>query len=149
MKKLNNRGFAISGILYGILILFLMILVSVLKLMVVKVGNLTDQQEVVRQNVEATKKVDSVTMEGDYFKTPARGKYHIKVQTTSGSYKDCSAFYLPKSIIVIAHNNQLTYLEPKNGKVDLSKDTYYPLSCNSKKVIKVLSAGYDKFLDQS
>ena len=117
-----------------------------------KVDNLTEQQDVVRESVEATIVVPSVTMEGDYFITPARGKYHIKVKLINNSEHDCSALYLPKNIVIIAHNKKLTYLEPKNGKVDFktaNETDYNPLKCDDKDVLQVLSAGFDKFVDQS
>lgn len=121
---MNNKGFAISGILYGVFLLFLMLLLSLLHVLVVKINRLTTLAEEVNSNVENVGCVGDVadscaselvydTSLGDgesIFTTKVRGKYTIKVNDST----NCS-LYLPKNITLVIDNKQIKYIKPDDG----------------------------------
>lgn len=75
--KLNNKGFAITGILYTVFILFLMILLSVL-------GGLNAKRKLLEKNIENLKEsleetCKDTSQQAIGYTTQYQGKYTIKV----------------------------------------------------------------------
>lgn len=120
---MNNKGFAISGILYGVLILFLTILLSILGIMVDRINRLSALNEEISKSVEEVGYTvpdleeaykDSTTN----FTTKIRGKYEILLNQNSNN--KCYA-YLPKNIMIYVLDNKLQYATPnEEGKIDLN-----------------------------
>lgn len=103
---MNNKGFAISGMLYGILLLFLMILLSLLYVLVIRLERLTTINEEVSQNVENKniKDINQTINTSNYYITSTRGKYEIKINSNT-----CYS-YLPKNVILKIQNNKINYI---------------------------------------
>lgn len=84
---MNNKGFAITTILYGILILFILLFVSLLALLSQYKYNL----EILIENTSGTR--DIITMKKDTLDinigetAPGRGYYNIKNGQTTLCYK--------------------------------------------------------------
>ena len=124
---MNNKGFAITGILYGVLLLFLMVLISLLSVLVFRLNRFTTLVDEVsgdmeNKNIVASDKIDeynaNITSDG-YFQTPYRGKYTFKV---NGTTTECYA-YLPKNIVIKKVGTSLNYLESDNeGNIDVTQD---------------------------
>ena len=129
--KLNNKGFAISGILYGVLILFLMIVLTLLKILVVRIDDLDNIQT---ETIEEVEKVGcaardtiqdslcSTTFSYDgsvgYFITKVRGKYEIRI---NGNNNNICYAYLPKNIVLVKNGNKLAYIVPgSDNNVDIN-----------------------------
>lgn len=77
MMKLNNRGFAITSVLYGLLILFVLLTGSYLSILGAKKNRLDvitrDIEE--RYAFENKLEVSSITISGGSFEAPCVGKY--------------------------------------------------------------------------
>lgn len=106
---MNNKGFAITGMLYGVLLLFLMVLLSLLYVLVTRINRLTTLNEEVKKVVE-DKTITAIATEftDGYYITTMRGKYVINI---NGNTDDCYA-YLPKDILLKINNSKLSYLLP-------------------------------------
>lgn len=118
---MNNRGFAISGILYGVLLLFLMVLLSLLYVLVTRINRLTLLVDEVNAQVENKeyKTIGEVIDTTNHYITTYRGKYEIKINNTSICYA-----YLPKDILIKINNNKIVYLLPDaNGEIDINNTT--------------------------
>ena len=111
---MNNKGFAISGILYGVLLLFLMVLLGILSVLVSRIKDLDEMVEETSKMVENVGCVDFENTE-NRFLTKERGKYEIKM--SNGAY--CYS-YLPKNILLIIDNGKLKYIKPDDsGEISL------------------------------
>lgn len=112
---MNNKGFAITGILYGVLLLFLMVLLSLLYVLVTRINRLTTLNEEVKKVVETKNEITTIenkpTDAEPYYITTMRGKYVINITINNNSNKDCYA-YLPKDILLKINNSKLSYLLP-------------------------------------
>lgn len=113
---MNNKGFAITGILYGVLLLFLMVLLSLLYVLVTRINRLTTLNEEVKKVVEdKTITVSETEFTDGYYITTMRGKYELLVNDTSTCYA-----YLPKDILLKINNSKLSYLLPDSeGKLNV------------------------------
>lgn len=123
---MNNKGFAISGILYGVLILFLTILLSILHIMVVRVNRLSALNEEITKSVEETGSI-TPALDTKYkdsninFTTKIRGKYEILLNENANN--KCIA-YLPKNIMLYVSENKLQYATAnEEGNIDLNNLT--------------------------
>ena len=130
MLKLNNKGFAITGILYSVLVLFLMILVSMLSLLSSRQNRLYTLTGTIKEEMETKNNIyipeftsDSndehtsnplTTNIGSYFITKYRGKYTFIINGSNTCYS-----YLPANIIIRINNNQIKYQTPStDGTLD-------------------------------
>lgn len=77
--KLNNKGFAITGILYTVFILFLMILLSVLSGLNIKRQSLEKNMENIKEEIEETCESFEETIGTETYITKYSGKYTIKI----------------------------------------------------------------------
>ncbi len=101
MIKLNNKGFAISTIIYSTLILFLMVMLSFLQAISTSKNKLelasTSAKEIISySNIDINFELGS-----EYYITPYRGKYTIS--TSEGT----ACIYLPKNTLIMQINNNL------------------------------------------
>lgn len=110
MTKLNNKGFAITGILYTLFILFLLILVSVL-------GGLSLKKNMLEQSISSLEDSYLGTLYDEYdkdniTKAPVDGRYQFTFEESDGKIITCYS-YLKKG-------------------TDLTSDTitYIPNDCN-------------------
>lgn len=112
---MNNKGFAITGILYGVLLLFLMVLLSLLYVLVTRINRLTTLNEEVKNVVETKNEITTIennpTDDKPYYITTMRGKYVININGNTTA--DCYA-YLPKNILLKINENKLYYLLPNS-----------------------------------
>lgn len=84
--KLNNKGFAITGILYTLFILFIMILLSIL-------SGLNTRKNIMEKSVETLAndyKWGGQTLETSSSSAPKTGKY--KYIATDGTEKECYTY---------------------------------------------------------
>lgn len=107
---MNNKGFAITGILYGVLLLFLMVLISLLSVLVFRLNRFTTLVDEVSSDMENKNLVEiNETIDTTkYYQTPYRGKYTF---TINGTTTKCYA-YLPKNIALKTDSNKMYYIEP-------------------------------------
>ena len=107
--KLGNNGFAITGILYTIFILFLMILLSVL-------GGLNTKRQLLEKNIEdinskIEQKCESKNISlSNNIVTTVTGKYVIKVNVYQFTTYISKGKQLPNDYL-----QNLTYLEDNNN----------------------------------
>lgn len=104
----NNKGFAITATIYGFLILFLIILLSVLSVMRSQNNrSITISEKIENKlfpSVEVT--TDSPETITEYSITK-RGKYYIRLIKTSGNPVDNCTIYLPNSGTLKVESNTL------------------------------------------
>ena len=103
---MNNKGFAITGILYGILLLFLAVLASLLAVLSTRINRLFTLTEEVNASIENKNTININTTITDYYITEYRGKYTFNVNGST-----CTS-YLPSNILLRINNNKLQYLTP-------------------------------------
>lgn len=108
MKRLNNRGFAITAVLYGLLILFLLLFLGMIRILnterkrMEKISNEIDKSIVNMEKIDINS--DYVISEGGIYVTPYRGKYVFKITgDTSKEYY----MYLPIYSIVSIKDKQI------------------------------------------
>jgi len=96
---MNNKGFAITSIIYGIMLLFIVIVTSFLSILVGRnrrmdelVKGVYDSLEYEQVNVQKT----DFENENNAYVTPRRGLYYFE-------YSDCLT-YLPKSVILVTES---------------------------------------------
>ena len=154
--KLNNKGFAITGILYTILVLFLLLLSSLLLMLTTRINRLiklTDDinKEVENNNIISIGKYDSDSnqnkmsnpIDGNkYFITSYRGKYEFKI---NNNFDKCYS-YLPENTLLVITNGILKYKLPsidENGNyvIDTSDlnnlNDLIVFNCNNENVTQV------------
>lgn len=103
---MNNKGFAISSILYGVLLLFLMVLLSLLYILVTRLNRLTTLVEEVSSDIENIEEViiNEDIDDSNYYITKYRAKYEMTI-----NYNICSS-YLPKNVLLKLKDNKIYYL---------------------------------------
>lgn len=74
MMKLNNRGFAITSVLYGLLILFVLLTGSYLSILGAKKNRLDVITSDIEKRYAFENKLEG-TISGDSFEAPCVGKY--------------------------------------------------------------------------
>ena len=100
--KLNNKGFAISVVLYSVLILFMLILVSYLTILSgmkkFNAKTLSSINEVMKEEVI---EIDKILNDKEYYLTTIRGNYLIELGN-----KNCY-IYLSKNVVLVNKDNVL------------------------------------------
>lgn len=117
---MNNKGFAISGMLYGILLLFMMVLLSLLYVLVTRINRLTTLVDEVNASVENIdyKDVSENIDTTNYYITDYRGKYEMKVNNSNTCYA-----YLPKNILLKINNGIISYsLADETGQINVNNN---------------------------
>lgn len=134
--KLNNKGFAITGILYTVLILFLLLLSSLLLMLTTRINRLIKLTDNINKEVENNNVINiseyledsnenkmSNPIDGNkYFITNYRGRYEFVI---NGNNTNICYSYLPENTLLSINNSILKYKLPsidENGNyvVDVS-----------------------------
>lgn len=121
--KLNNKGFAITGILYTILILFLLLISSILLMLTTRINRLIKLTDSINKEVENNseinineynradanneKKISNPIDGNKYFITSYRGKYEFITNNGNTCYS-----YLPENTLLSIDNGVLKYKLP-------------------------------------
>lgn len=101
MKRLNNRGFAITAVLYGLLILFLLLFLGMIRILNTERKRMAKISDEIDNSIVNMERIDissnNVIYYGDIYVTPYRGKYvfYINGDTSKEYY-----MYLPIYSIV-------------------------------------------------
>lgn len=108
MKRLNNRGFAITAVLYGLLILFLLLFLGMIRILNTERKRMEKISDEIDKSIVNMEKIDinsgNVISEGGIYVTPYRGKYVFKITgDTSKEYY----MYLPIYSIVSIKDKQI------------------------------------------
>ena len=123
--KLNNKGFAITGILYTVLIMFLLLLSSLLLMLTTRINRLIKLTDSINKEVENNNIIDignydstsagnenkiSNPIDGTkYFITSYRGKYEFYINDDNS--KTCYS-YLPENTLLSISGGILKYKLP-------------------------------------
>lgn len=110
---MNNKGFAITSIIYGLMLLFVVVVSSFLSILIGRNRRIDELIEGVYETLEFKENVVALTdfdLEKEVYVTPKRGMYYF-------SDSDCRA-YLPKSVVLITG-------ESKNPDDTSIKDKLY------------------------
>lgn len=107
--KLNNKGFAITGILYTLFILFLLILVSIL-------GGLSSKKNMLEQSI--------ISQENSFIGT--------KIESTETAIKDNITTVTGKYIFSINGVEKIKCTAYLKSGINIKKEkiTYIPENCN-------------------
>ena len=119
---MNNKGFAITGILYTLFIMFLLILASVL-------GGLSSRRNILQKSLlsleESFSGIELSSEEISNANTsqiaPVDGKYEFKITLVTGEEL----------------NNCVSYLK-KGAELDYNNITFVPKDCNDYEISNVL-----------
>lgn len=122
--KLNNKGFAITAVLYGLLILFLLLFLSTIKILnaerkrMAKIGDVVNDQ-IIHLNKEDFPET-KINSSNPYYTTIYRGKYIFAISqndviNADGEFYTELFAYLPVYTTISISNNTLTF---KNNKGD-------------------------------
>lgn len=82
MKRLNNRGFAITAVLYGLLILFLLLFLGMIRILNTERKRMEKISDEIDKSIVNMDKIDinsGEISEGGIYVTPYRGKYVFKI----------------------------------------------------------------------
>lgn len=140
MKKLNNRGFAITAVLYGLLILFLMLLLGTLRILNTERKRMEKISDTIDNSIV---KMDyfginngSISTGGIYV-APYRGKYIITVNDNNTEYY----MYLPiYSIVSIKDEKVVVTSGTDTSKGDIIADVSN-IGSNNNNITKVTIKG--------
>jgi len=116
--KLNNKGFAITGILYTVFVLFLMILLSVLSGLNIKRQILEKNISNIKEDLEEDCKTLSEPIAVGYT-TKYQGKYTIKL---NNGY-EYETYLSKRKILTEEELRKLTYIGIENNPTDFSDAT--------------------------
>lgn len=108
MKRLNNRGFAITAVLYGLLILFLLLFLGMIRILNTERKRMEKISDEIDKSIVNMDKIginsDNMISEGGIYVTPYRGKYVFNITgDTSKEYY----MYLPIYSIVSIKDKQI------------------------------------------
>lgn len=106
MKRLNNRGFAITAVLYGLLILFLLLFLGMIRILNTERKRMEKISDEIDKSIVNMEKIDinSGISEGGIYVTPYRGKYVFKI---TGDETKEYYMYLPIYSIVSIKDKQI------------------------------------------
>ena len=83
MKRLNNRGFAITAVLYGLLILFLLLFLGMIRILNTERKRMEKISDEIDKSIVNMEKIDinsgNEISEGGIYVTPYGGKYVFKI----------------------------------------------------------------------
>lgn len=124
---MNNKGFAITGILYGLMLIFILALTSFLSILVGKNRRIDELEKSVYENLELKKETYNFADNEDNYKytTSSNGLYTFNYNGST-----CNA-YLPSNTVVItskAKNEETNKLYYKIGGSSNLED-YLELEC--------------------
>lgn len=149
--KLNNKGFAITAVLYGLLILFLLLFLSTIKILNAERKRMAKIGDVVNDEIIHLNKVDfpetKINSENPYT-TIYRGKYifAISQEDVIGAkdefYTEFFA-YLPVYTTISISENKLTFKNNKGDKLNnikiMTMDGSGPIGSNTSDMSDITS----------
>lgn len=127
MKRLNNRGFAITAVLYGLLILFLLLFLGMIRILnterkrMEKISDEIDKSIVNMDKIDININSDNVISEGGIYVTPYRGKYVFKI---NGDETKEYYMYLPIYSIVSIKDKQIKVTRGVNTGTGITETDY-------------------------
>lgn len=110
MKRLNNRGFAITAVLYGLLILFLLLFLGMIRILNTERKRMAKISDEIDDSIVNMEKItidssEGTIGDGGIYVTPYRGKYVFYIGgDTSNKYY----MYLPIYSIVSINGGKIT-----------------------------------------
>ena len=131
--KLNNKGFAITAVIYSILILFLMLFLSMIKVMNTERTRLEKVADTLHSGSVNMKEI--IVTEGDVttiksFTTNYRGKYELTINNNS-----CFA-YLPVYTVISLDGTNLKFTD--NNGIDRTTDVnLFGTNCSKQNINSV------------
>ncbi len=122
MKRLNNRGFAITAVLYGLLILFLLLFLGMIRILNTERKRMAKISDEIDNSIVNMERIDisSDIYYGDIYVTPYRGKYVFTIGTDATEYY----MYLPIYSIVSIQNEQIKVTRGVNNGSDVTETDY-------------------------
>lgn len=112
--KLNNKGFAISAILYSVLILFMLVLVAYLTILSgtrkFNTKTLSSISETLKEKII---EINQVLDQDNYYITPLSGNYLIETPTKKGY------IYLPKNTTIQNQKGNIIFNNEQNNIINL------------------------------
>lgn len=123
MKRLNNRGFAITAVLYGLLILFLLLFLGMIRILNTERKRMEKISDEIDKSIVNMDKIDinSGISEGGIYVTPYRGKYVFKI---NGDETKEYYMYLPIYSIVSIKDKQIKVTRGVNTGTGVTETDY-------------------------
>lgn len=125
MKRLNNRGFAITAVLYGLLILFLLLFLGMIRILNTERKRMEKISDEIDKSIVNMDKIDinsdNVISEGGIYVTPYRGKYVFKI---NGDETKEYYMYLPIYSIVSIKDKQIKVTRGVNTGTGVTETDY-------------------------
>lgn len=123
MKRLNNRGFAITAVLYGLLILFLLLFLGMIRILNTERKRMEKISDEIDKSIVNMEKIDinSGISEGGIYVTPYRGKYVFKI---NGDETKEYYMYLPIYSIVSIKDKQIKVTRGVNTGTGVTETDY-------------------------
>lgn len=124
MKRLNNRGFAITAVLYGLLILFLLLFLGMIRILNTERKRMEKISDEIDKSIVNMEKIDinsGEISEGGIYVTPYRGKYVFKI---NGDGTKEYYMYLPIYSIVSIKDKQIKVTRGVNTGTGVTETDY-------------------------
>lgn len=125
MKRLNNRGFAITAVLYGLLILFLLLFLGMIRILNTERKRMEKISDEIDKSIVNMDKIginsDNMISEGGIYVTPYRGKYVFKI---NGDETKEYYMYLPIYSIVSIKDKQIKVTRGVNTGTSVTETDY-------------------------
>lgn len=125
MKRLNNRGFAITAVLYGLLILFLLLFLGMIRILNTERKRMEKISDEIDKSIVNMDKIDinsdNMISEGGIYVTPYRGKYVFKI---NGDETKEYYMYLPIYSIVSIKDKQIKVTRGVNTGTGVTETDY-------------------------
>lgn len=125
MKRLNNRGFAITAVLYGLLILFLLLFLGMIRILNTERKRMEKISDEIDKSIVNMDKIDinsdNMISEGGIYVTPYRGKYVFKI---NGDETKEYYMYLPIYSIVSIKDKQIKVIRGVNTGTGVTETDY-------------------------
>lgn len=125
MKRLNNRGFAITAVLYGLLILFLLLFLGMIRILNTERKRMEKISDEIDKSIVNMEKIDinsdNVISEGGIYVTPYRGKYVFNI---TGDETKEYYMYLPIYSIVSIKDKQIKVTRGVNTGTGVTETDY-------------------------
>lgn len=124
MKRLNNRGFAITAVLYGLLILFLLLFLGMIRILNTERKRMEKISDEIDKSIVNMDKIDinsGEISEGGIYVTPYRGKYVFKI---NGDETKEYYMYLPIYSIVSIKDKQIKVTRGVNTGTGVTETDY-------------------------